>query len=344
MTTYQVTLEPLNESFECGEDETVLEAALRHGYNVVHGCREGRCTACRSFLAEGYVDLKPYSTFALSTSEEEEGFTLLCRAVPESDIVVELLDYDPEDYRLENPVIEAAGRVAAIEPLTHDISLLTLETDGDHFLFQAGQYVDLRVPGGEETRSYSMANLRGSDRLEFIVKRYPGGVFSGLLDGKLAVGDTLSFSGPYGNCVLKHQPSESGCLLIAGGSGMAPMLSLLREIVESDAPTRPVTFFYGGRALRDLFYLELIEELGSKLESFEFVPVLSQPDDADVWGGERGFIHEAVDRNLRRPSAASAAEQRIYMAGPQAMIDATVALLSQAHDVDADRIAYDTFG
>jgi propane monooxygenase reductase subunit len=344
MTTYSVTLEPIEEEFECGEDETVLEAALRSGYNLVHGCREGRCTACKSYLAEGYVDLKPYSTFALSESEEEEGFTLLCRAMPESDLVIELLHYDPDGYRLENPVREVQARVQELAPLTHDVMLLALEIDGEPLAFKPGQYVDLLVPGSDERRSYSMANLPGNGRLEFIIKRYPGGVLSGLLGGDLKVGDEMRLSGPYGNCVLDHSSAQKGCLLIAGGSGMAPMLALLREIVESGRTSIPVAFFYGGRAPRDLFYVDLIQELGSKLERFQFLPVLSDLPETETWDGERGFLHEAVDRFLTDSSQLSATDHQVYMAGPQVMVDTVFERLTKTHQLDASLVAFDTFG
>jgi propane monooxygenase reductase subunit len=344
MTTHTVSLQPVGEEFECGEEETVLDAAFRNGYNLVHGCREGRCTACKSMLLDGYVDLKPYSTFALSESEEEAGYTLLCRAVPESDIVVELLHYDPDNYKLDNPIVDGQGRISAIEELTHDISRLEVEVPEGEFGFTSGQYVDLWVPESDEKRSYSMAHLPGTGRLDFIIKRYPGGVFSGLIGDQLKVGDEIRFTGPYGNCVLDHAVGARDCLLIAGGSGMAPMLSLLRELVASETLSPAVTFFYGGRAPRDLFYVELIEELGAQLEHFQFIPVLSDLPDTEEWDGERGFIHEAVDRYLEQPSSRPAAEAQIYMAGPQVMIDATFGVLTTRHGVDADRIAFDTFG
>jgi propane monooxygenase reductase subunit len=346
VSTYRVTLEPLNEVFECDEDETVLEAAFRNGLNLVHGCREGRCTACKSFLQEGYVYLKPYSTFALSESEEEEGFTLLCRAVPETDLVVELLTYDPDHIRLDNPVVEGKARVVAIESLTHDIVSLSVEVDEPaSFGFKAGQYVDLTVPGTGERRAYSMANLPGSSRLDFVIKRYPGGVFSGLLDGGLSPGDELAFRGPFGMCSLSGTEQLSGCVLVAGGSGMAPMLSLLRQIA-AEGSTDYVRFFYGARSQRDIFYTDLVAELGANIADFEFVPVLSNLDeetaDHHPWEGEQGFVHEAVERYFA-DAAAAVAECKAFVAGPQVMVDATCQMLSQRLAVDESKIAFDAF-
>ena len=106
----RVRFEPLGEAIECGAEETVLDAAFRQGYNLAYGCREGQCSACKCYLLEGEVELKPYSNFALSDTEHSNGYALMCRAVPEHDLVIELLHYDPDNYRLENPIREGQAR------------------------------------------------------------------------------------------------------------------------------------------------------------------------------------------------------------------------------------------
>ena len=169
VTTYRVRLEPPGDEFECDEDETVLEAAFENGYNLGHGCREGRCSACKAYVLEGYVYHKPHSSFALSEGEEEEGYALLCRALPESDLDIELLYFDPDNYRLDNPIVEGGGRVVDIESLTHDMYSLALDIEEPvDFTFRPGQYVDLWVPQTDEKRSYSMSNLPDESRLEFM--------------------------------------------------------------------------------------------------------------------------------------------------------------------------------
>ena len=125
----RVVFEPIGEEIDCDEEESVLDAAFRHGYNLVYGCREGQCSACKAYLLEGEVVLKPYSTFALSESEESNGYTLLCRAMPEEDLVVELLHFDPDNYRLENEIRDGRATVTAVEALTHDIRRLELQVD-----------------------------------------------------------------------------------------------------------------------------------------------------------------------------------------------------------------------
>src|SRR4051794_5207745 len=151
----RVLFEPIGEEIDCDEEEAVLDAAFRAGYSFVHGCREGQCSACKAYLLEGEVALKPYSTFALSESEEEQGYTLLCRAMPDSDLVVELLHFDPDDSRAEPPIRDGRATVAALEPLTQDITCLVLDVaePGD-FDYRPGHYVDVWVPDCDERRSF----------------------------------------------------------------------------------------------------------------------------------------------------------------------------------------------
>ncbi len=231
----RVRFEPIGEEIDCGPEETVLDAAFRQGYNLVYGCREGQCSACKCFLLEGDVALERYSNFALSDTERANGYALMCRSIPEEDLVVELLHYDPENYRLEHTIADGVAVVETVESLTHDITRLVLRADG--FEFTPGQYVDLHVDG--ERRSFSMADIEGG-QIELIIKRYPGGRFSGKLDGELKPGDEIGYTGPYGS--LRARDSDRPILMIAGGSGMAPILALLREFKRQGC-TRPIRFF-----------------------------------------------------------------------------------------------------
>jgi propane monooxygenase reductase subunit len=323
----RVVFEPIGEEIDCDEEESVLDAAFRHGYNLVYGCREGQCSACKAYLLEGEVVLKPYSTFALSESEESNGYTLLCRAMPEEDLVVELLHFDPDNYKLEHEIRDGRGTVTAVEALTHDIRRIELEvTEPSDFDFLPGQYVDVWIPGAEDARrSFSMANLPGDGRIELIVKRYEGGRFSSMLDGAIKPGDELRFTGPYGAFHLRA--SERPVLMVAGGSGMAPILSLLRSLA-SEGTDRKVRFYYGARSEQDLFYVDLIQELGAQLPDFEFVPVI-------------GFVHEPACACIE---AGELSDPEIYMCGPPPMIDAMIELATERHDIDeASRIFHDKF-
>jgi propane monooxygenase reductase subunit len=338
--THTVRFEPVGIEIEADEDETVLNAAFRQGIMLMHGCKEGQCTACKSFLLDGEVDLDKYSTFALPDFEEAEGWTLLCRAHPYSDLEIELINYDEEVLHGGAPPRTVSTRVTAVEPLTHDITRLCLTVDdGAPFDFKPGQYVDIRIPGGgeDEHRSFSMANLAaGTGELEFMIKRYQGGRFSGLLgeDG-LKVGDELQVAGPYGVFTLRAS-SPRRILFIGGGAGMAPILCLLRSMAETGVD-RPAVYYYGARTATDLFHLDEIEELGSRLPGFTFVPALSEAADGDGWAGETGLITDVVER-----LEGDLAEVDAYLCGPPPMVDAAIAMLERA-GVPESHIYFDKF-
>src|SRR5208337_4541266 len=172
-----VRFEPVGIEIEVDEEQNVLRAAAEQGIMLMHGCKEGQCSSCKSFLLDGDdVELDSYSTFALPDFEKEEGFTLLCRAHVYEDVTIELLNYDEDMIRSGLPIKEAVAEVVANDPVTRDMRHLVLKlVDTDDFKFFPGQYVDIAVPGTNETRSFSMANTsaRESGQLEFIIKIYP---------------------------------------------------------------------------------------------------------------------------------------------------------------------------
>lgn len=333
--TYNVRLEPVGVEFEVDEDETVLRGAFRQGLMLMHGCKEGQCAACKSFLLDGEVDLDKYSTFALNDMEKEEGWTLLCRAHAQSDLEVELINYDEEVLRSGVALQTQAMRVQTLEALTHDIYRLVLS--GPEFAFKPGQYVDIKIPGTEEVRSFSMANLPSDPpgELEFMIKVYPDGKFSSLLSsGSLKEGDEVEVTGPYGVFTLRKN-SDRPLLFIGGGAGMAPILALLRSLAER-GETRPAVYYYGARGPKDLFHQEELAELEQRLPSFRFVPALSECDEEE-WSGERGLITDVVVRSEQELGEVDA-----YLCGPPPMVDAAIGLLVQ-NGVPESRVFYDKF-
>ena len=271
---HTVRFEPLGIEMEADEDETVLNAAFRQGLMLMHGCKEGQCSACKSFLLDGDVDLDRYSTFALPEFEEAEGWTLLCRAHAYSDLEIELINYDEDELRSGNPPRTVQTEVTAVEELTHDIRLLRVEVkDEEEFTFKPGQYVDVRIPDHEEDhRSFSMANTTSAPNLlEFMIKLYEGGRFSGLLhEERIKVGDPLQVTGPYGVFTLRAS-SPRRLVFIGGGAGMAPILCLLRSMAEAGVQ-RPATYYYGARTETDLFHLEELEKLARRAARLHLRP------------------------------------------------------------------------
>lgn len=335
---HMVRFEPVGIEMEVEEGETVLDAAFRRSVALMHGCKEGQCSACKSILIEGDVEMLKYSTFALSDPERESGHVLLCRTVVHSDIEVELLNYDEDLLSRSIAVKDFRGTLAAIEELTHDIVKIVIDLD-QPMKFWAGQYADITLRGRNITRSFSMGNPPSEGkRLEFVIKKYPNGAFSTALGQEASVGDAVNVRGPYGSC-FRREDREGPMLLVGGGSGMAPLLSILMDQAAS-GETRPVRFFYGARTTRDLFGLDIFAELEVRMPDFKFIPALSHPEEGDEWAGETGFIHDVLRRHLLEMDETEEADA--YSCGPPPMIDAALPILQMA-DVDPARIYFDKF-
>ena len=326
-TTHTVRFEPVGIEIEVDEEETILNAAFRQGIMLMHGCKEGQCSACKSFILDGEVDLDKYSTFALPDFEEAEGWTLLCKAHPYSDLEIELINYDEEIIHGGVPPRTVSTSVEAVEALTSDIFFLKLRPS-EPLEYKPGQYVDIKIPGTEHHRSFSMAGT-SPDSLEFMIKAYPGGKFSGLLaDGAVKPGDAIDVTGPYGVFTLRSS-SPRRLLFIGGGAGMAPILSLLRSMKENGSE-RQAAYYYGARTEDDLFQLEELGDLPCG-----FVPALSE--DCNGWKGESGLITDVVSR-----LEGDVTEVDAYVCGPPPMVEAAIALL-EAKGVPEAHIYYDKF-
>jgi propane monooxygenase reductase component len=334
-----VRFEPVGIEIEVGEDQTILRAAAEQGIMLMHGCKEGQCSSCKSFVLDGDdIELDKYSTFALPDYEREEGFTLLCRAHPYEDVTIELLNFDEDMIRSGLPIQEAVAEVVSIDPVTHDMRHLVLQlVEPEEIKFFPGQYVDITVPGTEATRSFSMANTssRESGRLEFVIKVYLDGLFSHFLDSQLAVGDRLNITGPFGVFTLR-EGHDTDLIFVGGGAGMAPILSLLRSMAERGIE-RKATFYYGARGRRDLCFEEELRALEETLPAFRYVPALSEPAEGDGWVGEVGLITDVVQRHEAGLKGAHA-----YVCGPPPMVEAAMPLLTRL-GVPDKHVYYDKF-
>ena len=330
-----VRFEPVGIEIEVDEDQTILRAAAEQGIMLMHGCKEGQCASCKSFVLEGDdIEHDRYSTFALPDYEKEEGYTLLCRAHAYEDVTIELLNYDEDMIRSGLPIQQAVAEVVSKEPVTHDMRHLVLrlvEPGPGEVKFFPGQYMDIAVPGTDQVRSFSMANTSSRDGLlEFVIKVYPDGLFSHFLDAQLQPGDRLELTGPFGVFTLRE--GDADLVFIGGGAGMAPILSLLRSMAERGI-SRKATFFYGARGRRDLCFEDEIHALAEKLPGFSYVPALSHEE----WDGETGLITDVVKRLV-----GDIARVHAYVCGPPPMVEAAIPLL-ETLGVAEKRIYYDKF-
>src|SRR5580692_8141539 len=197
-----VRFEPVGIEIEVSENQNILRAAQEQGVMLMHGCKEGQCASCKSFVLDGdEIELDKYSTFALPDFELEEGYTLLCRAHAYEDLTIELLNYDEEMIRSGLPIQQGTAEVVSKDAVTHDMRHLVLRLlEPSEIKFFPGQYMDIAIPGTDTTRSFSMANTssREGGLLGFIIKVYADGQFSRFLADELAEGDRLDLSGPFG--------------------------------------------------------------------------------------------------------------------------------------------------
>ena len=338
---HTISFEPVDIEMEMGEDETILDAAFRQGIHLMHGCREGQCSACKSYVLDGEIQMDRYSTFACNDAEVDEGYVLLCRSHAYSDCTIELLNFDADELLGGVPIQDVKTRISAIEAMTRDIvSLRLTAVEPATYDFKPGQYADLTIPGGTEHRSFSMATTTSTPgEVEFLIKKYPGGKFSALLDDGLSVGDEIGLTGPYGSFTLKDGHALP-VVCIGGGAGMAPILSLLRHLSETES-TRPVRFYYGARTAEDVFYVDLIGSLGKTLRDFEFVVCLSEslPEDPSAFAfeAEAGNVTEVVERREQE-----LAKTEVYLCGPPPMVDAAMVFLDQ-QGVPSDQVFHDSF-
>lgn len=336
---HRVRFEPVGVEIDVDEDQNILRAAAEQGVMLMHGCKEGQCGSCKSFILDGDdVDHDRYSTFALPDFEKEEGFTLLCRAHAYEDLTIELLNYDEEMIRSGLPIQQAVVEVLSNDNVTHDMRHLVVRlVEPGELKFFPGQYVDFTIPGTDESRSFSMANTSSKEggRLEFVIKIYPDGRFSHFLDTEVSSGDRLDVTGPFGVFTLRDAP-DTELIFVGGGAGMAPILSLLRCMAERGID-RKATYYYGARTRRDLCFDAELRELEQTLPGFRYVPALSEPDASDDWDGEVGLITDVV---RERESDLSGVHG--YVCGPPPMVEAALELLPALGIAD-EQIFYDKF-
>jgi len=327
--SYQVTIEPTGEQIEVEEGQTILQAALRQGVWLPFACGHGTCATCKVQVLEGEADIGAASSFALMDMERDEGKVLACCAVPQSDMVIEAdIDVDP-DFK-GYPVTDYRAVVSRIVDLSPTIKGVHLKLDRP-MAFQAGQYINLQLPGVEGTRAFSLANPPAqADEIELHVRKVDGGVATGFIHEQLREGDGVEVSGPYGQFFVRG--SQAGDLIfIAGGSGLSSPQSMILELL-AQGDQRRIVLFQGARTRAELYNRELFEALALKHANFVYVPALSQAADDEQWSGFRGYVHDAVKKHFDGRFSGNKA----YLCGPPPMIDAAITCLMQGRLFERD--------
>jgi p-cymene monooxygenase electron transfer component len=327
---HTVRINPSVTSIAVQDGETVLERALKEGLAYPHDCTVGTCGACRTKLLSGKVDAITPFGYTLSREELEAGYILACQALPKTDLELEI-DLSATD--MEHVTTKA--RIAATSPLTHDILKVDWEADAP-IPFRAGQYVNIRWDGSATHRSYSFATApeaTGGNRVTFFVRHVPGGVFTDQLFGGTAHNLSFELDGPHGNFWLRA--GKGPLLCIAGGSGLAPLMSLLQDAAKRRV-RRDCVLLFGGRAKRDLYGEAEISAIRSAWTAgFDYWPVLSETPEP---GLREGMVTAHIAAALERLGP----DAQAYLCGPPGMIDAAMAELAK-QGVPLDAIFYDKF-
>lgn len=334
---YKITIAGTDLAFDCAPGDTIARAAIRAGIGLPYECNVGSCGSCKIELLSGEVASNWPAAPGLSERDRGRGRVLGCQSRPGSDCTVKARVADQYLSGCLPRRVEA--RLSGQRDLTHDIREFhfTLAEPVD---FLPGQYALLQLPGVEGQRAYSMSNIAG-DGLgwQFQIRRIPGGQGGKALFERLAPGATVALDGPYGLAYLRtDSPRDIVC--IAGGSGLAPMISIARGMAADPAlATRKLHFFYGGRTARDICGRDMLAELPGFGERIFWHPVISMPEaDGHRWDGPTGFVHQLASDTL----GGALREHEIYFAGPPAMAQAVQRMLYDS-GVPAAQVHYDAF-
>lgn len=333
--------------FQCEDGENVLLAGLRQGVDLPYECGSGTCGTCKAKLVSGQLEDRWPAAVGKKYLREGDGQFLMCQCVPVTDCVVEVANFvyasDPGACLPR----ASAGVISTWKMLTRDVAFFEIELE-DPIEFDAGQYVLVGFPGLQGRRAYSMVNFaRGARKLAFVIKKKPGGGFSEVLFGATPVGTAVEVIGPLGHATF-YPGLGKNILCIAGGSGIAGMMSILSRAVEERYFGQYKGYvFFGVRTMEDAFFLE---ELSKFREAFptnlEVVVALSDEDVPESAGErypslkfDRGFVHDVAAKRMNGKYQ----NVRVYLAGPPPAVDAAIRTLIIGAKVSADSIVYDKF-
>ncbi len=344
----QVNAKNRGHQFEAQEAVPVLFSGLAHGVDLPYECGSGTCGTCKAKLVKGeLLDAWPQAPGRKYLKHPDE--FLMCQCSPKTDLVVEVGTFvHPTDPAVCGPG-QASGRISHVKMLTHDVMLLDVDLDRP-LPFDAGQYALIQVPGIPGFRGWSMVNFDAQPKQwRFVVKKKPqGAVSEWLFDDKSPVnGSKVDIFGPLGHATF-HPSVARNLLCIAGGSGIAGMVSIISRAVQASYFNEfDGDVFFGVRSMRDAFFLEEFSVLkrtaGSRLRvtmafSDEDVSADFTQAHPDIQF-DRGFVHEVAKRHMQGRFD----NVRAYIAGPPPAVDQSIRFLLLEARVPADQIKYDKF-
>jgi toluene monooxygenase electron transfer component len=335
---FKISLADSQQHFACAPDDTIMRAALRAGIGMPYECNVGSCGTCKVELVDGQVESNWPAAPGLTERDLARKRVLGCQSRPTSDCVIKARS--APHYQSGGRPQKVSAALSAWRDVTHDIREFHFRlSEPVHFL--PGQYALLQLPGVAGPRAYSMSNIAtDGSSWQFQVRRTPGGAGTAALFDQIRLGDTLMLDGPYGLAYLRTDSSRD-IVCIAGGSGLAPVVSIARGVAANPAMAGvKLHLFYGGRTARDICGDDMLRALPGYGERFFYHPIISMPDSesSSAWSGKVGFVHELALETL----GLSLPAHEIYFAGPPAMAQAVQRMLMQ-EKVPGPQIHFDAF-
>ncbi|MFK3815890.1 benzoate 1,2-dioxygenase electron transfer component BenC [Pseudomonas sp. NPDC089407] len=311
--SYQIALnfeDGVTRFIEATGHETVADAAYRQGINIPLDCRDGACGTCKCKAESGRYDLGDnFIEDALSEDEIGEGYVLTCQMRAESDCVIRI-PASSQLCKTEQASFEAA--ISDVRQLSASTIALSIKGDAlSRLAFLPGQYVNLKVPGSEQSRAYSFSSLQKDGEVSFLIRNVPGGLMSSFLTNLAKAGDSMSLAGPLGSFYLR--PIQRPLLLLAGGTGLAPFTAMLENIAEQGSE-HPLHLIYGVTNDFDLVELDRLQALAARIPNFTYSACVANPDSQYP---QKGYVTQHI-----APCHLNDGDVDVYLCGPPPMVEA----------------------
>ncbi|WP_325437697.1 benzoate 1,2-dioxygenase electron transfer component BenC [Pseudomonas nitroreducens] len=295
---------------DASPNETVADAAYRQGINIPLDCRDGACGTCKCFAETGRYDLgQEYIEDALTEDEAEKGYVLTCQMRAQSDCVVRV-PASSQVCKTAQASFEA--NISVVRQLSESTIALSIQGEAlSRLAFLPGQYVNLQVPGSEQSRAYSFSSLQKDGEVSFLIRNVPGGLMSSFLTGLAKAGDSMTLAGPLGSFYLRE--IKRPLLLLAGGTGLAPFTAMLEQIAERGSEY-PLHLIYGVTHDFDLVELDRLEAFASRIPNFTWNACVASPQSSYP---RKGYVTQHIT-----PAHLNDGEVDIYLCGPPPMVEA----------------------
>lgn len=311
--TYNIALQfedGVTRFITCNENEKLSDAAYRQKINIPVDCLDGACGTCRGLCESGTYDM-PESSYiedALTPEDAAQGYILGCQMKPKSDCVIQI----PASSEVCKTGVSAyQGKISKVEKISESTIGLSVDlAQPESLTFLPGQYVNIGIPGGTETRSYSFSSAPGATQTSFVIRNVPNGKMSRYLTHDANVGDMISFNGPYGSFYLREIARPT--IFLAGGTGIAPFLSMLESLCVKGAK-QPIRLVYGVTNDIDLVELSVLEGYKQMLPDFDYKTCVSSEESAHP---RKGYVTQHIDQVWLNDG-----DVDIYLCGPVAMVD-----------------------